>query len=226
MALKRAAGGIGEIELIGAPQYDHRTITPFSICLRTLTVGSSVPGGSTISMYDSVNFAAQWPATKITHLHALTAVQSRPDLGLFVFENIDPTANLSLSFLMAMASAADPENKTAQVRIWGQSQWPTSPGECEMIGHHLGDWTLTCGACRVPTGSALLPNATDRFQWADTIVGSVDTSLSPGLRKYGETADTIAAGAIDHAGLRTLIVACGQTAATPADAVVPVLRQI
>lgn len=227
MSIPRAAGGPGSIIGVGSPQYDFRGPQAHAIAPANLPVKSGVTDGTGLSMYTSANFATNFPISKVGHLHAVGAGPLTSfATGVYVFD-IDPVAMIGLSFLHSMAATASPNNTTAIVRIWGMSQMPYNASECELIGHYLGEWASVAGATNVPAGSKLLPvGNTDLWAWADSVTQTDDQSISPGFRDVSIAADTIAMGAIDVVGLRKIIVACGQGAATPSDICVPILRPI
>lgn len=189
------------------------------------------PGANDISMYADADFTSiAWaPAGWTGFTTEESLFGTNYEKGVYCFRNLDPGSLVALSFLHAVAAAADPNNTVAIARLIAFDEVRISPSECEVYPSFLGDWEVIAGNLALPTASKLLPQGTADtvWKWADSIsVMGTDRSLAPGLRVEGDEPDCRASGLIDLAGHRNLLVMMGQAALAPSAACVPLLRQL
>jgi len=212
---------------VGSPQYDVKIAKTGGLAY---PAGSVVVngGGSGISMLANAAYGTAYPVGLAAHALARKFPAQSIANGVFVFD-LDPSANVEVSFLGAIAGGGDPNNLTAIARIWGMDQLPCGESSnCAAHGRILADLALTVGALRPSLDCGIFPvGATDRWQAVDTIGVTADYTLGSGIRVYGGSgADTFAKAVLDQCRARKLVIAVGQGAASPAHAIIPLVQEL
>lgn len=143
--------------------------------------------------------------------------------GRYVESKLDAHNRIEFAFAFAR-NGGDPDNLTANGRLWLLSSIAVGNDVVEYIGEYAGDLLITCGSQALATGSKLLHPSGYTCKWGDTITFTPDRTYN-GAKITGSVGENgIAVLSIDSVGNRghVLQLQCGSNVA----GVIPLRRLV